>query len=419
MKILHAIKSYSPLSGGMYEVVKQISENLIKKGHDVTIASGGQPNNYKGDIKVEFFDLSQTGNDKKYQDYLINSDYEIITNFAATQPLTDLALPILNKVKSKKVFVPTSFGGIVSKIHKKYFEQMKIWIKNYDLLIFLSNDYYDINFARQNAVPENKMVIIPNGASEEEFFDLNNKLDVRKKLGIDENDFVSLHVGSFTGVKGHEETLEIFSKANISNARLVLIGNGKTKCFREVIKRSTKLNNTQQFKKHSKSIIVPNLTREETVSMYKESNLFLFPSNTECSPIVLFESMAAGIPFLVSDVGNAKEIIKWSNGGIILPTKYNVILGMNFFDKFKSLIKKYLIKIGFTKKGPGVSYSKVKIYESAKILESLYASPTQRKEMGENGRKSWLKNFTWEKIADIYEHEYYKLLKNKATTNNS
>jgi hypothetical protein len=36
MKILHAIQIYHPSSDGMYEVVKEISENLAK-GHDITI----------------------------------------------------------------------------------------------------------------------------------------------------------------------------------------------------------------------------------------------------------------------------------------------------------------------------------------------------------------------------------------------
>ena len=412
MKILHTVKSYSPLSGGMYEVVKQISKNLARKGHDVTIASSRCPDNYNDDIKIELFDFSKSGEEKRYQDYLINSDFEIITNFAATQPMTDWALPILDKIKSKKIFVPTSFGGIVSKIHEKYFLQMKTWIKNYDLLIFLSDDYLDINFARENAVPENRMVIIPNGASKEEFFDKESTLNIRKKLGISKDDFLILHVGSFTGVKGHKETIEIFSQAKISDSSLILIGNGDTKSFREIKKRSARLNDTRSFRERNKKIIIPNLNRQETVSAYKESNLFLFPSNTECSPIVLFEAMAAGLPFLTADVGNAKEIIQWSNAGIILPTRHDVVLGNNFLQKFKSLVKKYLTKAGFVKKGPGVMYSTVDIKESAKILEKMFADDKKREALGENGRKSWLDNFTWEKIADEYEREYRKLLEN-------
>ena len=39
MKILHTVQDYSPTGGGMYMVVKQISERLANKGHQVTIAT--------------------------------------------------------------------------------------------------------------------------------------------------------------------------------------------------------------------------------------------------------------------------------------------------------------------------------------------------------------------------------------------
>ncbi|MBA4320322.1 MAG: hypothetical protein C0412_18145, partial [Flavobacterium sp.] len=76
MKILHTIKSYSPLSGGMHEVVRQISKNLARKRHAVTIATTTIPDNFeinRENIKIVQFDFRKNKEDKKYQDYLINS----------------------------------------------------------------------------------------------------------------------------------------------------------------------------------------------------------------------------------------------------------------------------------------------------------------------------------------------------------
>ena len=39
MKILHTVELYHPSQGGMQEVVKQISERLVKLGHEVTVAT--------------------------------------------------------------------------------------------------------------------------------------------------------------------------------------------------------------------------------------------------------------------------------------------------------------------------------------------------------------------------------------------
>jgi glycosyltransferase involved in cell wall biosynthesis len=95
---------------------------------------------------------------------------------------------------------------------------------------------------------------------------------------------------------------------------------------------------------------------------------------------VLFESMAGKTPFLVTDVGNSKEIVEWTNGGIILPTKK--CFGL----------------------------SRAKLSQSAKILENIFNNPELRKTMAALGFKAWSEKFTWEKIAKKYEELYSSLL---------
>jgi hypothetical protein len=46
----------------------------------------------------------------------------------------------------------------------------------------------------------------------------------------------------------------------------------------------------------------------------------LFPSNIECSPIVLFECGLLDY-LLTSDVGNSKEIISWTGGELMKTVK--------------------------------------------------------------------------------------------------
>src|SRR5687767_4036163 len=43
MKILHTVQLYHPHKGGSEEVVRQISERLVARGHDVTVATGWDP----------------------------------------------------------------------------------------------------------------------------------------------------------------------------------------------------------------------------------------------------------------------------------------------------------------------------------------------------------------------------------------
>ena len=388
MKILHTVELYHPSKGGMQEAVKQISENLVKKGHKVTVATSkaaGRESKSINGVNIEEFEVTgnlvrgMDGDVKKYQDYLLNSGFDIITNFAAQQWTVDATFEIIEKIKARKVFVPTGFSGLYMPEYRKYFKHMKEYMKKYDMNVFLSNDYRDINFARENNI--RNIIVIPNGASEEEFLN-NHSIDIRKKLNIAENAFLIFHVGSHTTVKGHKEAIEIFNKANIKNSVFLLVGNNANrKCTYTCKINAIKSNLRNYFLKNNKKIIVTSLKREETVAAYKEANLFLFPSNIECSPIVFFECMASKTPFLATDVGNASEIIGWSGGGILLPT-----------DK------------------SGEGYSIAKIDESAQILEQLFFNKEKRKEMADKAFNIWKEKFTWEKIAEQYEHMYSGLL---------
>ena len=67
-----------------------------------------------------------------------------------------------------------------------------------------------------------------------------------------------------------------------------------------------------------KTIRLVDLSRERLVALYKLSDVFVFASHIEYSPLVLFEAAAAGTPFISSDVGNAREIAAWTGVGKVI-----------------------------------------------------------------------------------------------------
>lgn len=391
MNILHSVESYAPSICGMQEIVQQISEGLVKRGHKVTVATSRHAKRKKtviNGVHIEQFQISgnkvrgirgENNELQRYQRLLTSHDFDILTNFAAQQWATDLTLSILPEIQAKKVFVPTGFSGLYYPQYKHYFKQMKHWMRQYDMNVFLSNDYRDVNFARENGVK--KRVLIPNGASEEEFLPT-QRFDIRHKLGIPPDQFLILLVGAHTGAKGHKEAIEIFRNANIVNAALLIVAPlSWSNCARHCLFARYLFNVSPKRRIDKKQIIVKSLTRQEILDAYKTANLFLFPSNIECSPLVLFEAMASKTPFLVTDVGNSKEIISWSKSGLLLPTTIN---------------------------SQGLSY--VRVDQSTKVLESIYNDSQQRIKMASLGYQAWQRRFTWEKITRHYEKLYQSLL---------
>ena len=405
MKILHTVESYDPCIGGMQEVVKRLSEGLVRLGHTVVVATSSNSNrsfDKLHGVSIEQFDIS--GNAvrgyiasdqelQRYRDYVKYSDFDVVVNFAAQQWATDLCLPILAGIKAKKVSVLTGFSAFYNPDYSGYFSKMKDWVKEYDANVFLSNDYVDINFARANGAKNIK--IIPNGASSEEFSAASD-IDVRKDLGLKADTFLILTVGSHTTLKGHKESIKVYKDAQLPNSALLIIGNsanqrpksdyGIFKCIKmyakswilgwneygceEVCNRAERL---------SPDIFSKNWSREKTVQAFKQADIFLFLSNIECSPIVLFEAMAGHTAFLATDVGNAPEIVDWSGGGTIAPT-----------------LKKGL-------------YSYADIKKTTSILQVLYRDKGWRDKLAQSGHDAWRDRYTWEKIVGQYAELYTSL----------
>lgn len=205
---------------------------------------------------------------------------------------------------------------------------------------------------------------------------------MRKKLGIPVSHFLILLIGAHTGAKGHKEAIAIFQKVNITNATLLIVSHPSwSRCARRCFLTKHIFNASPKRLTDKKKVIITSLSRQETIGAYKQADEFLFPSNIECSPIVLFEAMASRTPFLVTDVGNAKEIIKWSGSGMLLPT----------------------IK---DKNGRSAAM----IDESAVLLKMIYKNPKRRRTMAVNGYNAWKKRFTWDKIAKQYERVYQNVI---------
>lgn len=419
MKILHTVESYLPARHGMQEVVAQISERLTRRGHEVTVATSVHPDRREAvinGVRVEGFALSgnmvngyQGGAEeqRRYQRFLMDGGFDIVVNFAAQQWATDLAFSALDAIPTKKVLVPTGFSGLHLERYRDYFRRMPEWMRRYDAHVFLSETYRDIRFAEEHGI-ENR-VLIPNGAGEEEFA-VDAPFSLRERLGIPAAAFLVLLVGSHTGTKGHREAVRIFDAARMSDAVLLIVGSyGEEplplrgivpwvrKAARRILRRvqdecpafcrkaEVAFNGTETWRRDRKVLLMRSLGRQETVQAYREADLFLFPSRIECSPIVLFESVAAGTPFLATDVGNATEIAQWTGGGAIIPTRID-------------------------EKG----FSHADIMGGARMLEEMWRDATRRRKMGEAGRAAWRERFTWGKIAERYERLYDGLLRREA-----
>jgi glycosyltransferase involved in cell wall biosynthesis len=82
--------------------------------------------------------------------------------------------------------------------------------------------------------------------------------------------------------------------------------------------------------------------RERLQRLYLDSDFFLLPTRADCSPIVLSEANAYGLPALATDVGGVPEIIRNGENGYVLPLQargkeYATAIAAAFADRAKYL----------------------------------------------------------------------------------
>jgi glycosyltransferase involved in cell wall biosynthesis len=424
VKLLFCCADYWPSVGGVQEVIRQIAEQMVIAGHSVTVATRAHPARttklHNGVLIEEFhvegnLAVGMYGEVESYRSFVKSFEGDALLIKAAQQWSFDALWPVLDSVKLRKVFIPCGFSGLYEPIYADYFAKMPDILRKFDHLIFYSEKYRDIDFAKAHGI--SSYSIVPNGASEAEFSrEADGKL--RAALGIPSDDFLFLTVGSPPHGKGHKEVAEAFAQMDAGSRNLTLILNGRSSepmqkpvsnivrlllrpaswrrglvfLYREGLQgvrdrlfpRRLSSGEAQVHPEAAvckgegsgpaKRVLHLDMPRGEVVSAFLESDLFVFASKIEYSPLVLFESAAAGTPFVTVPVGNSREIVRWTGGGWICPAEVD--------------------ERGYTKVAPDVL---------AREMEKAVRSPENLRELGETGRRAWQENFTWSRIAQSYE----------------
>ena len=380
LKILHCVEFYHPSPGGAQAVVRQVSRELVLRGHEVTVATTRLPHRQEAELdgaRIEEFEVSgnavrgMAGEVERYRSLVIDGGFDVVMTYAAQQWTTDALLDVLDRVPAGTVLAPCGFSGLTDSAYDDYFANLPAALQRFDELIFHSGTYQDIEFARRAGL-EN-LNVVPNGASREEFE--GTQSDFRERHGIDAGEPLMLTVGPHNWRKGHALTIEAFRRAETGGGALVVIGNRPLRagCQWDCRRRALTTRIGTAGRKRVRILDVP---RAEVLAAYAAADLFVFGSQVECSPLVLFEAVASKTPFVSTAAGNAEEIAEWTGGGVVIPSiRRNGLVNASASD--------FATEIG-----------------------RLWEDEAERSRLAASGRSRWLEEFTWDRIAERYEAIY-------------
>lgn len=384
MKILYTVSTYNPHTDGIQFVTSYLAEGLVKKGHSVDLIAYEYPDltDKKEEIingvrvmrfPVKTVRMVHKGDRAGYQKFILDNqkNYDVMINVGSQTALTDWLLPIMDKITIPKVLHLHSvwdFG-----LHKTDFESFKVFaskilgyirwgiyfakykkaFRKYNTVLQLHEKDYGYKFFKKNYGIDS---IVLENAAEDAFFDIE---------GV-EREKVILNVSNFYKRKNQLECIKAFEKSNLSDDwKLVLIGSKNTSYYREL---KAYCENTLDPAKRDRVILRVGVPRERISEIVKSSSIYMMTSTWEAFPISILEAMAAGVPYISSDVG----IVRYLGGGIVPNTQ------KEFVQSLERLASDDAYRQSLGDEGRREACEKYKISKKVEQLESILYSLTSK-----------------------------------------
>ncbi|MGM0410162.1 MAG: glycosyltransferase family 4 protein [Bacillota bacterium] len=388
MKILVLSWKYPPLTcGGLARHVEALSENIVKKGHEVHVITENNneleeysekngvkihrspnaiinSNNFISEILHLNFQLLEKANQviNKEGDFSLIHAHDWLVFWAAKVLKHSYDLALIYTIHATE---RGRNNGIYNDM-QSYINDVE-WYSTFEAWKVIACSQYMREEIKNNfQLPEDKITVINNGVKVEEF-EIKIEKDFKKNY-VFENEKLIFYVGRLVREKGIENLLEAFSIALRDDFNLKLVIAGKGPYENKLKEMAYKLNISD------KVIFTGFISDEIRNKLYKIADLAVFPSTYEPFGIVALEAMAAKTPLISSNAGGFNEFIK---------DGYNAL-------KFEA----------------GDSY------DLAAAILRTFRNEREAGLRAERAYKEIIDNFNWEKIAEQSISLYKEVLSN-------
>lgn len=325
-KIIQVTTFFHPVKGGVEQVVLDLSEELVKHNHQVTVFCSNSMRGRKkitrkqesiGKIHIRRFN-TWFGFSQFYKIYpqlffaLLKTDFDIVHVHCFRRFDTYPAL-FAAKLKRKKIILTTHNPFTVTKESRSFLLRAsiklhdvtfgKLFSRFIDKIICLVKD--EIPILQEFGVKEENIEVIPNGIPTE-MFKKPDKSKFISKYNIPREDFehIVFWIGRINKVKG----LENLETAVRQLHEVLFIFAGPDDNATKEIKGL--------YKGCKNVVFTGRIPHKEVIHAYAASDLYVLPSHHEPFGVVLLEAMAQGLPIIATNCGGPTSIIK-SEFGIL------------------------------------------------------------------------------------------------------
>ena len=379
MRILLVISSFPPAYayGGPAKVAYEISKELVKKGHEVTV--------YATDVYDARSRLRYDDNpiwvDGIEVYHFKNVSNELAHRNLATAPMMALALnrnikdfdivhlheylsfqAMLVHRYAKKHGVPyvlQAHGSLPRIIEKQRLKKLYDWVWGDDMVKDASKAIAltktEAEQYKKMDVDEDKIEIVPNGIDLSKYDNLPKRGEFRGKYSIGDDEKIILYLGRIHKTKGIDLLVKAFADISkeLNNVRLVLVGPDDG--YRQSLEE-----HTQELKIGNKVLFTGFIANEEKMAAFVDADVFVTPSFLGF-PVTFLEACACGTPIITTNKGDKLDWIHDKVGYVVEydkdPLRDAIIkilsdeeLRVRFGEEGKKLVREKLNWSGIVKK---------------------------------------------------------------------
>ena len=203
-----------------------------------------------------------------------------------------------------------AFHDAESKFRQLLFREIeKKAAKWCDAMISISNPLIEWA-SREGVASASDFVRIPSGIEIRRFTTRVNREEVRKELGIKEDEISIVEVAKLWEGKGHDTLLRAFSKLGdiAAHSRLFFIGDGPLESSLRQLASELGLNDRVVFLGH----------RDDVDRILAAFDVAALPSEFEGMGRVILEAMARGLPVVATRVGGITDLVEEGVSGMLV-----------------------------------------------------------------------------------------------------
>ena len=317
MKILYVVREIAQT--GVVTHVRDLSIEMIKRGHSVTLLTGGKKTEDNKGLNILYQSLIDAGikidiiryplsnmSKSKYCSYLVYSYFQTLFYlFLHKYDIIHLHTPVLSFI------FKLSFHEYILTRHLAGMKFGFFYQKPTKEIAISCSTYKD---AVKSGMRPSDIYLIHNGVNVRFMKNIskNEKLIFKRKKCIDENKFVIGFVGTLCYRKGVDILLkacDMLLDKGINNFQLVLLGNviaeSERVWFNHVLESSNCKTNTLIF------------TYDDPLNFYNIFDVMVLPSRREGFPLVIIEAMLSGCCCIRSNTDGAAEQIQHGVDGLL------------------------------------------------------------------------------------------------------